>query len=407
MRYGSRLIVSILTASLLFSAPLFAQTTAPSSTTTTPVDPKAQAKAEAEAKKKAEDARKQAEKEAEKKRKEDEKAAKEAAKNAPRKKNDDIENIGNRDINKGVDFRVMTPNLETEIALGRGLAREIEAQSTLVQDPTINEYVNRVGQNVVKNSDAQIPFTIKVIDSDEINAMSLPGGFFYVNTGLILAADEEAELAAVMAHEVAHVTARHAAEQQGRANAVNLASIPLSIFTGGILGAAIQQGASILIPMTFLKFDRKAEEEADWLGLQYMYKAGYDPGASVSFFEKLQARESAKKKMSSLFSTHPPTESRVSKTKDNIENHLPAREQYLVTTSEFDAIKARLVQIQDQRTPSQKEQAPSLRRRTPSSRNPNEDTGTTDRDGTPTNPQDREPDADAPPVLKRPQDRQQ
>lgn len=404
MRYGYRLIIALLlTASLFITTPVFAQT----STAQTSTDAKAQAKAEAEAKK-------LAEKEAEKKRKEDEKAAKEAEKAAreaekknPTKRNSDIENIGNRDINKGPGFRIMTPNLEAEIALGRQLSREIEAQVTLMQDPTVNEYVNRVGQNLVKNSDSKIPFTIKVIDSDEINAMSLPGGFFYVNTGLILAADEEAELAAVMAHEIAHVTARHAAESQGRANLANLASLPLSIFTGGMAGAIIQQASSILIPMGFLKFDRDAEAEADFLGLQYLYKSGYDPGASVSFFEKLQARESAKKKMSSLFSTHPPTESRVSKTKENIENFLPAREQYLVTTSEFDQVKSRLAQFQDQRTPTQRDQAPSLRRQTPGRRNPNEEPGTTDRDGNPTNPNDREPDDDAPPVLKRPQDRQQ
>jgi len=209
----------------------------------------------------------------------------------------------------------------------------------------------------------------------------------------------------VMAHEIAHVTARHAAEQQGRANAFNLASLPLSIFTGGLVGAAIQQASSILIPMTFLKFDRNAEAEADYLGLQYLYTAGYDPGASVSFFEKLQARESAKKKMSSLFSTHPPTESRVAETKKNIENFLPPKERYLVTTSEFDAVKARLTQLEDQRTPSQKDQAPSLKRGTPSRRNPNEDPSGA-KEGS-TKPDDREPDSDAPPVLKRPQDRQQ
>ena len=399
MRYGQSLMIALLAVSLLITAPVFAQT---STTEQTTLDPRAQAKADADAKKQAErDA-----KEAEKKRKEEEKAAKEAAKKAPSKRNDDIENIGNRDINKGPGIRVMTPNLESEIAMGRSLSRELESQVTLVQDAEINEYVNRVGQNIVKNSDSKIPFTIKVIDSDEINAMSLPGGFFYVNTGLILAADEEAELAAVMAHEIAHVTARHAAEQQGRANAFNLASIPLSIFTGGLVGAAIQQASSILVPMTFLKFDRSAEEEADWLGLQYLYTAGYDPGASVSFFEKLQARESAKKKMSSLFSTHPPTESRVAKTKTNIENFLKPKERYLVTTSEFDTVKARLAQLQDQRTPSQRDQAPSLKRGTPSRRNPNEDPTAGGQDGN-TKPDDREPDGDAPPVLKRPQDRPQ
>jgi len=174
-----------------------------------------------------------------------------------------------------------------------------------------------------------------------------------------------------------------------------------------MVGAVIQQASSILIPMGFLKFDRSAEEEADWLGLQYLYNSGYDPGASVSFFEKLQARESAKKKMSSLFSTHPPTESRVAKTKNLIEQFLDPREQYLVTTSEFDSVKGRLVQLADQRTPSQRDQAPSLRRQAPSRRNPNEDAGATDKDGNTTKPADREPDEDAPPVLKRPQDRQQ
>ena len=392
MRYGiNRLMMTLLAAFLLFSMPAFAQT---SSTAQSSVDAKAQAKAEKEAREAAE-----------KKRKEEEKAAKEAAKNQPKKKNDDIENIGNRDINKG-GFHPMTMSLENEIALGRQLSKELEQSVVLVQDPTITEYVNRVGQNIVKNSDSKIPFTIKVIDSDEINAMSLPGGFFYVNTGLILAADDEAELAAVMAHEIAHVTARHAAEQQGRASFINILSLPASIFTGGIVGMAINQAAAIAIPTMFFKFDRGAEEEADWLGLQYMYKAGYDPGASVSFFEKLQARESARKRMSSLFSTHPPTEKRVEKTKENIEKFLDPREQYLVTTSEFDSVKGRLVRLQDQKGPTERDRAPSLRTRTPSRRNPNEEDP--DAKGKPgaTKPDDREPEPDAPPVLKRPQDRQ-
>ena len=393
MRYGiNRLMIGVLATSLLVSLPSLSQT---SSTAQTSADPKAQKKAEEDAKRAAE-----------KQKKDEEKAAKEAAKNQPKKKNDDIENIGNRDINKG-GFHPMTMSLENEIALGRQLSRELEQSVVLVQDPTITEYVNRVGQNIVKNSDSKIPFTIKVIDSDEINAMSLPGGFFYVNTGLILAADEEAELAAVMAHEIAHVTARHAAEQQGRASFINILSLPASIFTGGIVGMAINQAAAIAIPTMFFKFDRGAEEEADWLGLQYMYKAGYDPGASVSFFEKLQARESARKRMSSLFSTHPPTEKRVEKTKENIEKFLDPREQYLVTTSEFDSVKNRLARLQDQKGPTERDRAPSLRTRTPSRRNPNdEDPDTKGKPGA-TKPDDREPDEDAPPVLKRPQDKPQ
>jgi len=287
----------------------------------------------------------------------------------------------------------MTPNLEDEIALGRVLSLQLESQVILVQDPVITEFVNRVGQNLVLNSDAKIPFKFKVIDSDEINALSLPGGNLYIHLGLINATDEEAELAAVIAHEIAHVTARHAAEQVGTDNLINLASIPLSIFTGGLSGAIIQQAAAIGLPITVLRFSRKAEEEADFLGLQYMYKAGYDPGASVSFFEKLQARESARKKISSLFATHPQTVSRVEKTKDDIEKYLGPRSQYLITTSEFDAVKQTIAQLENLRDPSGRERGPTLRLPSPA-RAPVADSP------------DREPDPDAPPTLKRPQDRQ-
>jgi hypothetical protein len=392
----ARTLVALLVAVLL-TTPAFPQTSPDVQ------DPKAVAKAAAEAKKKAEAEKKAAEKKA----KEEEKLAKEAAKNAPKRKNMDLDNIGNRDINKG-GIGLMKMSLENEIALGRGAAKELEAAVTLVTDPVITEYVNRVGQNIVRNSDAQVPFTIKVIDSEEINAVSLPGGFFYVNTGLILAADEEAELAGVMAHEIAHVTARHAAEQQQKASLLNIASIPLMIFGGGIPGMIIQQAAQIGVPLTFLAFSRGAEEEADWLGLQYMYRAGYDPGASVSFFEKLQARESAKRKVSGLFSTHPPTEARVSETKKNIEGFLPPKEQYLVTTSEFSKVKALLTRLEDERTPSERDRAPSLRRPAPSRRTPrDEEPKDSSKEGEASKPGESSSDSDAPPVLRRPQDRPQ
>jgi peptidase M48-like protein len=240
-------------------------------------------------------------------------------------------------------------SLEGEIRMGKQYAQEVEATSKLIRDPAISEYVNRIGQNLVRNSDAQVPFTIKVIDSDEVNAFALPGGFFYVNSGLILAADEEAELAGVMAHEIAHVAARHATRQMTRAQWANIGTIPL-IFVGGGIGYAVRSAVGLGLPLTFLSFSRGFESEADYLGLQYMYKAGYDPNAFVQFFEKLQARE--KKKPGTLakaFSTHPQTPDRISKSQDEIAKILPARAQYVVTTSEFADVKARLAGIENRR----------------------------------------------------------
>jgi len=318
------------------------------------------------------------------------------------KKNGDVDNIGNRNINKGsINFI----SLEKEIAMGRQMAAEIERQVKLVDDPTINEYVNRVGQNLVRNSDAKVPFTIKVVDSDEINAFALPGGFFYVNSGLILAADDESELAAVMAHEIAHVAARHGTENASKAQLVTIASIPL-IFMGGVAGFGIRQAAGFLIPMQFLQFSRKAESEADYLGVQYLYKTGYDPGAAVSFFEKLQAKESARPgSVSKMFSTHPPTGDRIESTKKNIEAVLPDREEYVVTTSEFNKIRTLLAQVEN-RTPNQEEaNKPSLKRKTTSRPDTDkDDSDVKDNKKNPkeeTKPEDREPDDKDRPTLKR------
>jgi predicted Zn-dependent protease len=300
-------------------------------------------------------------------------------KKAPKKpKNSDIDNIGTRDINKGsINFI----SLEKEIAIGRQMSAEVEREVKLVDDPVINEYVNRVGQNLVRNSDAKVPFTIKVVQSDEINAFALPGGFFYVNSALILAADDEAELAGVMAHEIAHVTARHGAKQMSKGELLNLATIPL-IFLGGPAGFGIRQASGFLIPVTFLSFSRGAEAEADYLGLQYMYKTGYDPTAAVSFFEKLQAKETAKPgSMSKLFATHPPTGERIELEKKNIELVLPDRDQYVVTTSEFNRVKARLALLENTRKPTEDENKPSLRRRTTSTRDGDDrNTKTTSKD---------------------------
>ena len=278
----------------------------------------------------------------------------------------DIDAIGNRKVGSGKGLGNWY-SLEHEIAMGKAYAAQVEASVKLVQDPVVTEYVNRIGQNLVRNSDARVPFTIKVVDSDELNAFALPGGFFYVNSGLVLAADDEAELAGVMAHEIAHVAARHATRQMTRAQFANIASIPL-IFVGGGIGYAIRSAAGLGLPLTFLSFSRGFEAEADYLGLEYMYKSGYDPQAFISFFEKIQAKE--KKKPGSLakaFATHPQTPDRITKSQDEIAKVLPARDQYIINTSEFDDVKARLASIENRRKmtgPEDKEGRPTLRRTT-------------------------------------------
>jgi hypothetical protein len=255
---------------------------------------------------------------------------------------DDVDAIGNRKV-AGWDWY----SIESEIRMGKEYATQIEASLKLVTDPTINEYVNRVGQNLVRNSDAKVPFTIKVVDSDVINAMALPGGFFYVNSGLILAADNEAELAGVMAHEIAHVAARHTTRQLTRYQFINYASLPL-IFVGGGIGLAAREAAGIGIPMTFLKFSRGFEAEADYLGIQYMYKAGYDPNEFVNFFEKIQAQEKKKPgSMAKVFTDHPQTPDRITKSQEEIATILPPKDQYIETTSEFNDMKSRLAAIEN------------------------------------------------------------
>jgi len=276
---------------------------------------------------------------------------------------DDVNAIGNRKVGSGVNLY----SIEAEIALGKQAAQEVEKSSKLIEDPVVVDYVNRVGQRLVRNSDAKVPFTIKVIDSDEINAFALPGGFFYVNSGLILAADEEAELAGVMAHEIAHVAARHGTRNATKEQIAEWASIPLIMLgPGGWAGYGIYEGLQMAIPIGFLKFSRDAEREADYLGLQYMYKAGYDPNAFVSFFEKIEAMEKRQPgTIPKIFADHPPTPDRMAAAQKEIAEILPARDSYIVTTSEFDEVKARLQRIENkQKVANKAPGSPTLRTRT-------------------------------------------
>ncbi len=285
---------------------------------------------------------------------------------------DDVQAVGTRNIGgRGMGNWYST---NWEIGTGKQYSMEIEKSSHLVTDPVIVEYVNRVGQNIVRNSDSKVPFTIKVLDTDEINAMALPGGFFYVNSGLILACDSEDELAGVMAHEISHVAAHHAAREMTRMNYMQIGSVPLMIFTQGTwTGYGIYEASQLAVPLTFLSFSRQFESEADFLGVQYMYKAGYDPQGMVSIFEKLDALQKHKPgAISKAFSDHPATPDRIDNVENEIATLLPARPEYMVTTSEFDTVKARLARIQNKRGINDKKNGnkPTLRR-TADSNNPN------------------------------------
>ena len=308
----------------------------------------------------------------------------------PKNTKEDVDAIGNRNVGKGINFY----SIEKEIALGKGLAQEVERSSKLIDDPVVTEYVNRVGQNLVRNSDARVPFTIKVIDSDEVNAFALPGGFFYVNSGLILRAQEESELAGVMAHEISHVTARHGTKNATKGEMMQLATIPLMLLgPAGWAGYGLYEGLQIAIPLTYLKFSRDSEREADFLGLQYMYKAGYDPNAFVTFFERIQADEKRRPgTIPKVFSTHPPTPDRIEAAQKEIARILPNKPEYIVTTSEFDSVKARLRNIMFARKVQDNQPGkPSLRTRTEQQQK-----------GTQTQDPNANPDDDRPTLKRRP-----
>jgi len=278
----------------------------------------------------------------------------------------DLDAVGNRNVGCGRGFGNWY-SIEKQIAMGRDYSHDVETSEKLITDPVITEYVNRIGQNLVRNSDSQVPFTIKVLDSDSINAFALPGGFFYVDSGLILAADNEAELAGVMAHEIAHVAACHLARENTRSQLMNLASIPL-IFVGGGIGLAAQNLAGLALPMTYLKFSRGFETQADYLGVQYMYKSGYDPQAFTAFFEKVRALEKQKPGiLAKTFDSHPQTPDRIEKSQREIETLLPPRETYMLDTSEFEDVKYRLSELENKhRLNHGRVDTPTLRRRTSS-----------------------------------------
>jgi predicted Zn-dependent protease len=307
----------------------------------------------------------------------------------PKDKKHDVDAIGDR----RVAHRSLISQ-EKEIAMGKQYATEIDHSAKLITDPVVTEFVNRLAQNVARNSDLTIPLTVKVLDDPTLNAFALPGGFLYVNSGLILAADEEAQVAGVVAHEIAHVAARHWASQMTKATLLQYAMIPL-IFTP--MSYPVYLGAvnalNIGVPIAFLKFSRGAEAEADMLGLQYMYKAGYDPTAYVTFFSKIINEDRRRPgSVPTIFANHPPTPERIIASEKEIKEILPKRDQYLVSTSEFEDVKGRLQTILSNRKKNEKQEGPTLRKRQASDRT---ETGTPPESG------GTQKDEDKPPVLRR------
>ena len=304
----------------------------------------------------------------------------------PTDQKNDVEAIGSRDV-----ARKSIISIEKEVAIGRQYAAEIDKSAKLVTDPVVTEYVNRLAQNIARNSDLKVPLTAKVLDMPDINAFALPGGFMYVNSGLLSAAEAEAEFAGVIAHEVAHVAARHWASQMTKSTILQYAMIPL-IFTpmSYPVYVGVSQGLNLGIPLTFLKFSRNAESEADLLGLQYMYKAGYDPNAYVAFFGRIMdVQRRSPDSAPAVFLDHPMTGDRIIKSEEAINEVLPKKASYLVSTSEFDDVRDRLLATMKRRKLQKSEDnKPTLQKREAANDSPDQRERSSE-------------DQDKPPVLRR------
>ena len=285
---------------------------------------------------------------------------------AAKNKMDDVYCIGHRRV-----ARRSLISVSKAMAMGKQYAEKIERSSKIIKDPVITEYVNRVEQNIAENSDSKIPVMVGVIESPEINAFTLPGGYIFVNTGLLQAVDNEAELAAVLAHETGHVACRHEVSNMTRRELLQYAMIPL-MFTpmSYPVYLGVTEGLNLGIPLAFLKFSRDEEHEADFLGLQYLWKAGYDPNAFVGIFSKIiQQRRSVPGSVPSIFMDHPPTKARIISIEQEIKNILPQRKEYLVSTSDFHRVQERLDKILNRRNQAKlasNKNKPTLRRREPS-----------------------------------------
>lgn len=234
-----------------------------------------------------------------------------------------------------------------EIELGTQAAAEIEKQQPVLPDKPTRRYVNRLGQALVhKSGRSNIAYQFRVINSPQINAFALPGGFIYVNRGLIEAADNESELVGVLGHEIAHVVARHSAEQIKRAQVAGLGLGVLDLILGrGTRGQVASAAAQMVTAGTFFKFSRDMEREADRLGAKNVYDTGWEPNGMISFFEKLASLQKRQPNaVATFFSTHPNPSERADNIADLIES-FPPRRDLRTDSRDFQNIKARLKRL--------------------------------------------------------------
>jgi predicted Zn-dependent protease len=274
-------------------------------------------------------------------------------------KKKDPNEIGDRNVAGALNVY----SLDKELALGKQLSIEVRKQAKIIDDPIVAEYINRIGQSLARNSDVNFPVSFTLIDAEDVNAFTLPGGFIFINTATLRLSDNEAELASVLAHELGHAAARHATRQQTRSDMISVATIPMVLF-GGWTGLLARQATTLAGPMAMFHFSRAFESEADLLGIQYLWKTGYDPNASVDMFERVESTERAHPgTVSKLFRTHPLTGERIEKTQKNIDELLPGRTEYVLNTSEYEAIRERLAEITQSRKPDVKDNHPTLLRK--------------------------------------------
>lgn len=243
--------------------------------------------------------------------------------------------IGHRRITHATNLY----SLEREKQLGKALSEEVERTSKLLTDPAITEYVDRVAQTVAKNSDARMPITVRVIDSDSVDAFTLPGGYQYVSRGLLLRLAGEGELASVLARGIAHTALRSSTTLATRADILQISTVPLS---NSAPGNSFPSDAALAVPLTSLEMHRDDELDADYFGVQYLYKTGYDPECFLDFVQRIWGSGATATKVPAAFSAYPPLDERLAALRSEISKILPPRDGATVSTPEFDAFEERL-----------------------------------------------------------------